>query len=190
MKTTYTEQENREQKERLTRPDGTISIMEMIEDNKKNPPKGKEKKKKTPKRNQSDWYELQGEPQKEEFKHIVSILCRYYDLHRVETQIENPAHLFRKSIVQNSIENLKIYFKKFGKYEFLVVVEISHPEKSKQMDSWIHVDGITQEREMMMDKGKLDHPVFKITSLLDLYNHESTVKIVSLPELQETELVA
>ena len=58
------------------------------------------------------------------------------------------------------LDKLHIYLKKFGSFG---------SEESKRMDSWIHIDGIAQERIFMKEKGKLEHPVFKITSLDDLF---------------------
>ena len=67
--------------------------------------------------------------------------------------------------------NLRIFLKKFGVYEFLIVVEITQPTQeelslfplsTKKMDSWIHIDGVSQERVYMKEKGRLEHPVFKI----------------------------
>ena len=125
--------------------------------------KTKEKKRKA--KSKSAWFELV--ERKEDFKHIVHILNRYYDLHSPVNH-PSPAHLFRQDIVSCDLEELHIYLKKFGSFEFLVVVEIGS-EESKRMDSWIHIDGIAQERIFMKEKGKLEHPVFKITSLDDLF---------------------
>lgn len=121
------------------------------------------KSKKTTRTN--EWRELV--EKKEDFKHIVHILNRYYDLCPSASH-PSPAHLFRQDIVSSELSNLKIFLRKFGSFEFLVVVEIT-TEQGKRMDSWIHIDGIAQERIILKEKGKLDHPVFKITSLDDLF---------------------
>lgn len=114
--------------------------------------------------NLDSWYELLG--QKEDFQNTVHILNRYYELNS-PTQV-SEALLFRKEIVTSKPENLRIFLKRFGTYEFLVVVEITF-ETGKKIDSWIHIDGIMQERKICTEQGKLTHPVFNIVSLSDLY---------------------
>jgi|JI10StandDraft_1071094.scaffolds.fasta_scaffold245774_1 hypothetical protein len=47
------------------------------------------------------------------------------------------------------------------------------------MDSWIHVDGISQERILMKEKGILKHPVFNIISLQDILLKELTIPVKS-----------
>lgn len=128
------------------------------------------KSKKTTRTN--EWRELV--EKKEDFKHIVHILNRYYDLCPSASH-PSPAHLFREELVRTENESLRIFMKKFGRFEMLVVVEI-HTEQGKKMDSWIHIDGISQEREMMAERGKTDHPVFKIVSMLDIFGR-STKKV-------------
>jgi len=122
--------------------------------------------------NNSEWMELIEE--KDEFKHTVNIMNRYYSLHPSASH-PTPAHLFREELVRTENEALRIFMKKFGRFEMLVVVEI-HTEQGKKMDSWIHIDGISQEREMMAERGKTDHPVFKIVSMLDIFGR-STKKV-------------
>ena len=127
----------------------------------------KVKEKKSRKRKNSYWFELMQE--KKEFKKIVSILNRFYNL-QSSANHPTPAHIFREEVVLADVDKLRIFLKKFGSFEFLVVVEIA-TELGKKMDSWIHIDGIAQERLIMKEKGKLDHPVFKIISLDDLYQN-------------------
>lgn len=127
----------------------------------------KVKEKKSRKRKNSYWFELMQE--KEEFKKIVSILNRFYNL-QSSANHPTPAHIFREEVVLADVDKLRIFLKKFGSFEFLVVVEIA-TELGNKMDSWIHIDGIAQERLIMKEKGKLDHPVFKIISLDDLYQN-------------------
>ncbi len=249
----YTHAEVEEQRERLTRPDGTISIMEMIEDNKKNPPKTKKRKAKTKEmisvssfkitqedidkvkneiankekenkmetttetiektenetivlnvkpikqKRKNNWYEVTGETDKVEFKNIVHILNRFYDLSPGKGH-PTLAHIFRQEIVITENKDLRIFLKQFGTYEFLIVVEISFqtkeksnssleketevkenlfPEQKRKMDTWIHVDGISQERILMKEKGILKHPVFNIISLQDILLKELTIPVKS-----------
>ncbi len=140
------------------------------------------KTKKTKSKSKSAWFELI--QQKEDFKNIVSILNRYYDL-QASANHPSLAHLFRQEIVKSETANLRIFLKKFGSFEFLVVVEISS-DSGKKMDSWIHIDGITQERIHLKQKGKLEHPVFRITSLEDLFQlHSKEVKKGFEPKIED-----
>ncbi|MBK8397138.1 MAG: hypothetical protein IPL26_18130 [Leptospiraceae bacterium] len=128
--------------------------------------KEKETKPKDSKPNKKNgWYELVSE--KAEFQNIVRILNRYYNLNP-QTNHPTPAYVFREEIVLAKLESIRIFLKKFGSFEFLVVVELSS-EKGNRMDSWIHIDGVSQERVIMTEKGNLQHPVFSITCLEDLY---------------------
>ena len=131
--------------------------------NKTEEKENKSKPKKTKKK--TGWYELTSS--KEDFQNIVRVLNRYYDLFPSANH-PTPAHVFREDIVQSTVENLRVFLKKFGTYEFLIVVEISN-EKGARMDSWIHIDGVSQERVTMTEKGNLEHPVFRIVCLEDLF---------------------
>ncbi|HMV42763.1 MAG TPA: hypothetical protein PK079_13050 [Leptospiraceae bacterium] len=123
------------------------------------------KVKKNKKKLKSTWFELISN--KEEFKNIVNILNRYYNLNPTKNH-PSPAHLFREEVVQTDEGNLRIFLKKFGEFEFLIVVEISSAS-GKKMDSWIHIDGIAQERLALSSQGISNHPVFQIISMDDLF---------------------
>lgn len=145
-------------------------------------PKTKTVKNKKRAKDKSTWFELTDK--KEDFKHMVHILNRYYDLNP-STSHPSEAHLFRIEIVNSPTDNLRIFLKKFGSFEFLVVVEISS-DSGKKMDSWIHIDGISQERIILTEKGKLEHPVFRIKSLDDLFQlHSKEVKKGFEPKLED-----
>jgi hypothetical protein len=141
-----------------------------LEPKKESASKRSSKKIKTP--NNSEWMELIEE--KDVFKHTVNIMNRYYSLHPSANH-PTPTHLFREELVRTESESLRIFMKKFGRFEIFVVVEI-HTGQGKKMDSWIHIDGISQEREMMTERGNTDHPVFKIVSMLDIFGR-STKKV-------------
>lgn len=149
--------------------------------------KEKVKKPRKSKKQNSYWLELVSEEGKKDLQKIVTVLCRYYALQSPLSGIDkSTAHQFRLKLTQTSPENFKAYFKKFGQAEYLIVVilkDVSNPETpTEEIDSWIHIDGIAQEREIMREKGKLDHPVFKIVSVGDLYENMLPVpKDFSLP---------
>ena len=117
-------------------------------------------------KNEASWKELVKMEAKVAFKNIIHVIDRYYSLN--STGALSEAQLFRKAIVATPEESFRVFLKKFGTYEFLLVVELTI-EGEKKMDSWIHIDGIAQERIILKEKGVEKHPVFNITSLCDLY---------------------
>lgn len=113
----------------------------------------------------SFWYELVF--RKEDFLHIINVLNRYYDMYPPKNH-PSESHQFREDLTRTPVQNIRIFLKKFGDYEFLISAEILEAD-NKRMDSWIHVDGIKQERNELEGKGIHDHPVFQIVCLTDLY---------------------
>ena len=104
---------------------------------------------------------------KTDFKKIILFLNKYY------SQIPNKktdSQIFREEVAKAEEDNLNIFFKKFGDFEYLVAVKIKENKKSK-MDSWIHIDGIFQERISLLEKGNSTHPIFSIKCVTDLYNN-------------------
>lgn len=83
-----------------------------------------------------------------------------------------------------SDESFRVYLKRFGNYEYLVTAEIIEGNSSR-MDSWIHVDGIKQERDELLSQGNLSHPVHAVISLSDLYSGacEETPEGFELPSI-------
>lgn len=133
-------------------------------------------KTKRKKRIESAWFLLQKNIG--DFKQILRILNHFYSGIREKI---SETEMFREEIIHTKEENLEIFLKKFGDYEYLVAVKIQEEENSR-MDSWIHIDGVLQEREFMKEIGNLNHPVFSIPCISDLYNN-SCIKSDSEVEL-------
>lgn len=112
-----------------------------------------------------EWKELK--TNKTEFQKIVSVLNRFYN-QNPEYSPKSESQVFREEFAVANQENVRIYLQKFGKYEYLVAAEISTGNENKK-ETWIHIDGIQQEREEFKKKGEKDHPVFHLTCLTDLY---------------------
>lgn len=129
------------------------------------------------KKKEKAWREIT--EQKKEFQGILKVLNRFYDA--VAEGRQNDSHKFRKSLETEKAEKVRIFLKKFGRYEFLVYAEITDTETGNRSDSWIHIDGIAEEREQLRKRGNKEHPVFSISCLTDLYLLSS----VSEPELPE-----
>ena len=123
------------------------------------------------------WYKLTGGFS--DFKNILSVLNRYYS-NLNETKSESLK--FREEVILTKDENLEIYLKKFGTYEYIIAVKIKK-DGSEKIDSWIHIDGIIQEREMFEKMGNMEHPVFSIIAITDIFlNHSVQIneKILDL----------
>jgi hypothetical protein len=113
---------------------------------------------------------------KKEFIDMLSILNRYYRL-RSDGEV-SESQKFRDEVLSKKKSEFRVFLKRFGEYEFLIYLEIKD-KKSKRGDSWIHIDGIKQERDFLIAKGNCDsnHPVFNIICLSDLYESNSTIEL-------------
>lgn len=99
----------------------------------------------------------------QKFQEILRILNQYYNTinsKKSETQKN------RDRIQKENPENVILKVRKFGSYEYLIDAEI----KNVVRDTWIHFDGIAEERKIMDDRGITEHPIFKIECLEDIYN--------------------
>jgi hypothetical protein len=139
-------------------------------------------KKKKKEFQKTNWKKLQ-EKSIPEFQNILSILNRYYnqlDSSRNKTE----SFIFREDVSKESIENLEIYLKKFGEYEFLILAKINNFDRNRS-DSWIHIDGISEERNSHTKANNSNHPVFQIVCLQDLYEEAVEVEeeVTDLKEL-------
>lgn len=111
-----------------------------------------------------DWMKLQTD--KEVFFGIVNALNRYYDA--IKGIESTDSRSFRRKLAASNPEQTEIYFQKFGDYEYLVFARITQNGKSES-DSWIHIDGISMERDELRAKGAKNHPAFEIKCLQDLF---------------------
>ncbi|MCG6140564.1 hypothetical protein EHR01_09800 [Leptospira mtsangambouensis] len=107
------------------------------------------------------WRELV--TKKEEFLHILRILNHYYEM-RGETKSKQYA--FRRHLADSSPESVQIFFSKLGPFEYQVACRVL-PEE--QVETWIHIDGIAEERERLKQIGNTEHPVFSLVCLGDLF---------------------
>lgn len=119
-------------------------------------------------KHKEQWKEINS-TMKPEFQRIVAVLNKYYDASQPKSTV-NQASQFRKNLVRQNPESFRIYLKKFGSYEFLVHAEILAENKnSSEADTWIHIDGIQEERDQLSKQGIESHPVFQIVGLTDIY---------------------
>ncbi|TGK86298.1 hypothetical protein EHQ23_07795 [Leptospira bourretii] len=107
------------------------------------------------------WRELV--TKKEEFLHILRILNHYYEM-RGETKSKQYA--FRRHLADSSPESVQIFFSRLGPFEYQVACRVL-PEE--QVETWIHIDGIAEERERLKQIGNTEHPVFSLVCLGDLF---------------------
>ncbi|MCG9876488.1 MAG: hypothetical protein MH321_17065 [Leptospiraceae bacterium] len=116
------------------------------------------------------WKELV--ERKSDFQHILRVLNRYYENREFSAQL-GESHFFRKKLTEESENNFKIFIKKFGNYEYLIHAEINPSLQSVEKETWIHIDGISEEREQLEKQGITEHPLFSIIGVGDLFQ-EST----------------
>jgi hypothetical protein len=98
------------------------------------------------------------------FIRILNVLNRYYELQK-DKKIDGLE--FRKKIVESNCEGLNVYLKQFGEYEFIV-----HAKLLDEQSSWIHIDGIAEERKQIETSSFLvshNHPIFEIDCLSDIF---------------------
>ena len=114
------------------------------------------------------WFELV--ERKEEFLDIIRVLNRYYAMNP-SADHPNDSFRFREKMLASPLDEVKIYMKRFGDYEFLITVKL-HDGKKERVESWIHVDGIQQERDELEQETqrKKKNPVFNITCVSDLFS--------------------
>jgi hypothetical protein len=131
------------------------------------------------------WYELTG--RKEDFLHIVRIVNLYYSTNTSRVK-PTESYLFRERFARTSTDKVSIYIKKIGTYEFLIQAAIAADENLRgESDVWLHVDGIKQERDELVEKGVTEHPVFSIVCMTDLF--ETACVSCEAPPNLKTKLV-
>ncbi|WP_246834617.1 LIC_13246 family protein [Leptospira levettii] len=112
--------------------------------------------------NDLSWHELVSK--KEEFLHILRILNHYYEM-RGETKSKQFG--FRRLLADSDPNSVQIFFAKIGPFEYQVACRILPNEET---ETWIHVDGIAEERERLRQIGNTEHPVFSLVCLGDLFS--------------------
>ena len=120
------------------------------------------------KKERENWKEIKNETDKKEFQEILSILNRYY----------GQKNEFREKLVLANPESFSVKLKSKGGNAFSVLVELD-----KVLEIWTHLDGIVEERKTRSKKGNLNHPVFTIVCLTDLYEKAvkcKTPKLINL----------
>lgn len=110
---------------------------------------------------EGDWKEISKVEDVKKFQNILGVLNRYY----TQFSEKSSTQIFRELIASSSPEAVKLSLKKFGEYEYLIKAEVG--DKS---ESWIHIDGIAEERKTHASNNNLYHPVFEITCLTDIFN--------------------
>ncbi|EKR99932.1 hypothetical protein LEP1GSC125_3057 [Leptospira mayottensis 200901122] len=72
----------------------------------------------------------------------------------------------RIRLAQKKVKKFEVFLKKVSGYEFIIFLQIEN-----QFESWIHVDGIQEEKDRFLKEGKNDHPIFEHISISDLYEN-------------------
>lgn len=93
---------------------------------------------------------------KTEFLRILKVLNHYYEM-------KGERDEFRKSLESISEDQIILEVSKLGKFEYQVTASV----KDGESQTWIHIDGISEERERFAKFP--EHPVFSLTSMGDLF---------------------
>jgi hypothetical protein len=95
-----------------------------------------------------------------ELKGILRVLVNYYNAINSGC-VKTPSASFRETF--STAEGGEVYIKDLGDYTYLIFCKLGD-----DYESWLHVDGISQERDELTKKGISSHPVFGITCLKDI----------------------
>lgn len=111
---------------------------------------------------------------KEEFITILTTICRYKKINKSQTTSKDQFY-FR--LIKKPIDRYEIAIEKIAEYDFIVRVFL----KTK-IESWIHIDGILEERNDLRKKRVTDHPVFQINCLYDIVLNNTHKSLEELPK--------
>lgn len=123
------------------------------------------------------WVEILTDTGKEAFLNIQTILHKYYqvDQHLKARNNEQDTYgllydheKFIARFITLPIETMRIFLKWTYGYEYRVVVKIKFKNKVIRK-SWIHLDGIAEERKLHGARGNFTHPVFEIPCASDIF---------------------
>ena len=109
-----------------------------------------------------EWKIVSEATQIKAFQRILGVLNRYYS----DFGKKSESLTFRELVEKSNTDDVEIQIKKFGGYEYLIKATVG-----TLSDSWIHLDGIGEEREIHTSTNNLGHPVFSIVCLGDIYNN-------------------
>lgn len=104
------------------------------------------------------WREL-SVSQIQQFQEILTALNRYYKMMTIDNKV-SKTQLFREKVEKADAKTVSVELKRFGEYEYLVRAIVD-----KETDTWIHVDGIAEERKTFPK----NNPIFNIVCLTDIY---------------------
>lgn len=103
---------------------------------------------------------------------IVQVLNRYYNATNYSEK--SKSQLFREKLLILPVEDIKeIKVKQLGTYEYVINATLSDGDT----ESWVHIDGIAEEREHLKSRNISEHPVFQITCLEDIVNNRIEVLV-------------
>ena len=106
---------------------------------------------------------LNSDKGKKEFQKILSILNRYYSKLSID---KSESQKFRENFANLDIEQIDIKLKSIGENQYLCTCT---DLKNNHRDTWLHIDGIQEERDSYSKQGNLNHQVFEIICLTDIY---------------------
>ncbi|PJZ77428.1 LIC_13246 family protein [Leptospira neocaledonica] len=109
------------------------------------------------------------------FKDILSSLIAFHEMLHGKIQSSEENWIFKLRVVES--DSPVIAIKRFGDYEYLVFAKIKD-----KYNSWIHIDGIQMERLELERTGVLNHDVFNILNMTDIYTKHCDPYAGEIPE--------
>ncbi|WP_078125201.1 LIC_13246 family protein [Leptospira alexanderi] len=113
--------------------------------------------------NREKWMKLIS--RKNDFRKIVSTLNNFY-IPKIPFSKLAEGQKMRIRLAQKKVKKFEAFLKKISDYEFIIFLQIEN-----QFESWIHLDGIREEKDRFLKEGKSDHPIFEHISISDLYEN-------------------
>ncbi|EMY13575.1 hypothetical protein LEP1GSC043_2752 [Leptospira weilii str. Ecochallenge] len=119
-----------------------------------------------PKDKEEGWKELTQEGVTQ-FKTILSAIEKFQSFALRSESTEGSPWDFKRDLLK--AKECRIYVKATDdKHVFLIYAEIIEEEKVRR-ENWIHIDGIQEARDVFEIQGLINHPVYEIIALSDLY---------------------
>ncbi|MBM9499894.1 hypothetical protein JWG44_06475 [Leptospira sp. 201903071] len=113
---------------------------------------------------QGEWKKLIS--RKDEFVNIVSVLNQFYVAKAPYSKLSNSQKL-RIQLEKDGFKNFEAFLKRLGEHDFLIYIKAN-----EKYESWIHIDGIQEERDRFLNEGTKIHPVFDIVCISDLFEKD------------------
>lgn len=121
---------------------------------------------------ESDWIRIRTGIS--DFQRILQILNRFYRMTHSDGN-ENSSRTFREEFANAHPENIELFVRQKSRYEYLIFARLQD-SRGDRTESWVHLDGIQEERDAFLEQGIRNHPVFWIQCLSDILSENKARK--------------